>query len=320
MDDVTVGVDIGATKIQSAAVRDERVIGSFRLSTPLTGAPDLERAIVEAVAGALAGAEVTADDLSAVGIGVPGAIDRTAGTVWSSPNLPGFQAPAPVPLGPGVSSALHAVPVTLGNDVSVAVLGEHRRGSGRPYRNLLGVWVGTGVGGGLVIDGELREGRGSAGEIGHMMVKPGGRMCSDGKRGHLEAYAGRGRMEARARELSRKGRRTILFKLAEKRGKPRVSSSIWLEALDRDDRLATQLIDDAVWALGVALTSIQNLLDLEAIVIGGGLGDRLGQTFIDRIAEAMRPELFVPERPPALLATEFGDLSGAVGAAVMAGG
>jgi glucokinase len=306
--------------VQAAALSEERIVGSHRQPTPLTGAADVERAVVEAVTKVLAEAGAAPSDLTAVGIGVPGAIDRAAGTVWSSPNLPGFQAATPVPLADQVSQGLGGVPVMLGNDVSVAVLGEHRRGSGRPYRDLLGVWVGTGVGGGLVIDGELREGRGAAGEIGHMMVKPGGRLCSDGKRGHLEAYAGRGRMEVRARELARKGRRTMLFKIADKRGKPRVSSSVWLEAMERGDRVAIRLVDEAVWALGVALASIQNLLDLEAIVIGGGLGDRLGQPFIDRIGEQMRPQLFVPQRPPALLATRFKDLSGAVGAAVLAGG
>jgi glucokinase len=316
----TVGVDIGATKIQAAALRDERVLGSSRGPTPPGDAADLEGAVVRAVHEALASAGAGPEDLAAVGVGVPGAIDRAAGAVWSSPNLPALRAPTPIPIGPAVSRALGGTPVTLGNDVNVAILGEHRRGSGRPYRNLLGVWVGTGVGGGLVMDGELREGRGSAGEIGHITVKPGGRMCSDGKRGHLEAYAGRGQMEVRARELSRKGRRTMLFKLAEKRGKPRVSSSVWLEAMSRGDRVANLLVDDAVWALGLALSSIQNLLDLEAIVVGGGLGDRLGLPFIERIAEEMRPQLFVPARPPALLPTEFKDLSGAVGAAVLAGG
>jgi len=127
-------------------------------------------------------------------------------------------------------------------------------------------------------------------------------------------------MEARARELVKKGRRTSLFKLQEKRGKPRVTSGVWLEAMRKGDRIANMLIDESVWALGVVLGSAQNLLDLEAIVIGGGLGDRLGQPFVDRIAEEMRPQLFVPERPPVLLGSELKDLSGAVGAAVLAGG
>ena len=84
--------------------------------------------------------------------------------------------------------------------------------------------------------------------------------------------------------------------------------------------MAVRLIDDAVWALGVGLASAQNVLDLEAIILGGGLGDRLGQPFIERISQAMKPHLFVPDNPPAMLATELGDLSGAVGAAVKAGG
>jgi glucokinase len=219
-----------------------------------------------------------------------------------------------------VSQALGDVPVTLGNDVSLAVLGEHRRGIGRGYRNLLGVWIGTGVGGGLILDGELFEGGGAAGEIGHTLVEPAGRLCSCGHRGHLEAYAGRGRMEVRARELVKKGRRTSLFRLAQKRGKDRVTSSVWLEAVRKEDRIATMLLDEAVWALGIALASVQNLLDLEAIVIGGGLGDRLGPPFLARLEREIRPQLFSPDRPPRLLPTAFKDLSGAVGAVVAAGG
>ncbi len=316
---VTVGVDVGGTKIQAAAVRDQQVIASFRTATPLTGARDLRRAIVEVVGETLAAAEADRGALDAVGLAMPGTVDGKAGTVANSPNLPGFESPRPVAIGPALSQALGGVSVALGNDVSVAVLGEHRRGAGRGYRNLLGVWVGTGVGGGLILNGELFEGRGAAGEIGHTTVEPAGRICSCGLPGHLEAYAGRGRMEARARELVKKGRRTSLFKVQERKGKDRVTSGVWLEAMRKGDRIANMLIDEAVWALGVALASAQNLLDLEAIVIGGGLGDRLGVPFIERVAEEMRPQLFVPERPPTLLPTAFKDLSGAVGAAVLAG-
>lgn len=320
MSDYTVGVDIGGTKIQAAAIRDQRIESSSRTATPLTGVADLETAIVTAVDRVLADASADRGSLRGIGLAIPGAVDTSTGTVSSSPNLPGLQEPSPVPVGPDVSRALGGVPVTMGNDVSIAVLGEHRRGAGRPFKNLLGVWIGTGVGGGLILEGELFEGQGAAAELGHITVKPGGRICSDGKRGHLEAYAGRGRMEVRARELAKKGRHTILFKLQEKKGRPRLSSGIWLEAMRKGDRIATQLIDDAVWALGVGLASVQNLLDLEAMVIGGGLGDRLGQPFIDRIAAEMQPQLFAPERAPVLLPTEFQDLSGAVGAAVLAGG
>jgi glucokinase len=315
-----VGVDVGGTKIQSAAMRAKQVVGVHRLPTPLTGAKDVVAAIGEAVAKALADGGAQPTDLEAVGMGVPGAIDTEAGTVSSSPNLPGFQAAGPVPLGAMVGEALGGVPVRLDNDVRVAILGEWRRGAGRGFTHLLGVWVGTGVGGGLVLDGRLYEGKGAAGEIGHTIVKPGGRVCSDGRRGHLEAYAGRAQMEAHARHLVKEGHKTELFEIMEKKGRTRLSSGVWAAALEKHDKMARELIDEAVWALGTGLASVQNLLALEAIVIGGGLGDRLGPPFVDRIRDEMRPLLFVPERPPAMLSSEFGDLSGAVGAAVLAGG
>jgi glucokinase len=320
MDVITVGVDIGGTKIQAAAVRNGTVAGSHRILTPQTGANDLVAAVGEAVAKSLAEADAGLEDLTAIGIGVPGAVDTASGTVSNSPNLPGFQGPEPVPLAKMVSGVAGNVAVRLDNDVRVAILGEWKRGAGRPYRNLLGVWVGTGVGGGLVLNGALYEGTGAAGEIGHTMVKPGGRVCSDSRKGHLEAYAGRGRIEAEARERVEQGRTTILFELMEKKERTRLSSGVIAAALEHGDELAVELIDDAVWALGVACASVQNLLALEAIVIGGGLADRLGQPFVDRIVEQMQPQLFVPERPPAMLTTAFGDLSGAVGGAVLAEG
>jgi len=152
------------------------------------------------------------------------------------------------------------------------------------------------------------------------IVKPDGRMCSDGRRGHLEAYAGRGRMEAEARRRVSKGAKTELFDLMKQKGRTRLSSGVWASALDHGDRMAQDLVEDAVHAMAVGLASVQNLLDLEAIIIGGGLGDRLGEPFVRRIEEAMQPLLFIPDRPPAILGSGLGDLAGSVGAAVLAGG
>ena len=136
----------------------------------------------------------------------------------------------------------------------------------------------------------------------------------------MEAYAGRVRMERRARGLVRRGHKTVLFQIMEQRGRQRLTSGVFAAALEDGDRMARRLVDDAERALGLGLASAQNLLDLEAIVIGGGLGDRLGQPFVDRVVEHMTPHLFAPNKPPAVLTTELGDLSGAVGAAVLAGG
>lgn len=320
MGELTVGVDVGGTKIQSVIGHSENIVGQHRLETPQSGADDVAAAIVEAATKALAEADAEPTDVRALGLGVPGAIDTDAGTVSSSPNLPGFQDPDPVPLAEMVSSGLGGVPVKLDNDVRVGILGEWKRGAGRGYRHLLGVWVGTGVGGGLVLDGELFQGRGAAGEIGHTIVKPGGRVCGCGRVGHLEAYAGRASMEAEARRRVKKGHKTDLFDIMKKKGRSRLSSGVWASALEHHDKMARDLIDDAVEALATGIASAQNLLALEAIVIGGGLGDRLGAPFVERIEQGMKPLLFVPDAAPKMLATEFGDLSGAVGASVLAGG
>jgi glucokinase len=318
-DTVTAGVDLGGTKIQTVVVRDERVVGSSRVPTPSTGAADdVIDAIVATVRSSLEDAKASADDLRGVGVGSPGDVDRQDGSVSRAANVPGFG--DRVALGPLVSDALGGAAVVVDNDVAVGVWGEASRGAGRPYKNFLGVWVGTGVGGGLIIGGELYAGRGGAGEFGHMVAQPDGRRCTCGRHGCVEAYAGRASMEHHARHLMERGDKTDLFRIMKQREKDRLSSSVYARALETGDPMATKLIGEAAWALGLGIASAQNLLDLEAIIVGGGLGDRLGKSFIDSIAQQMLPHLFLPDRAPVVLATELQDLAGAIGAAVLAGG
>jgi glucokinase len=127
-------------------------------------------------------------------------------------------------------------------------------------------------------------------------------------------------MQQRARRLTERGYQTDLFKVMKDRDRDYLSSGVYARSLKRGDAVTATLIHQATWALGVAIASAQNLLDLEAIIVGGGLADRLGQPFIDGIIDQMRPHLFVPDNPPDVLGTELKDLSGAVGAAVLAGG
>ena len=197
-------------------------------------------------------------------------------------------------------------------------MAEFELGAAKPFRSLLGVFWGTGVGGGIVLDGELYEGRGGAGEIGHVVVKSDGRKCPCGRIGCMEAYAGRGAMEVRAREKVAEGEKTVLFEIMEEKGKPRLSSGIWERALERDDKLAHHMIDRAVEALGVGIASSLNLLDVEAVVIGGGLGLRLGDPYVEKIRAAVMPHLFADHRPPEILLASLGDLGGAIGATLLA--
>jgi glucokinase len=229
-------------------------------------------------------------------------------------NLPGWD--NGFALGEALRSEL-GVPVAIGNDVQVATNAEARLGAGKPFSSLLGVFWGTGVGGGIVLNRRPWLGRGAAAEIGHVVVRRGGARCPCGRRGCMEAYAGRAAMEARARRLGAQGRRTALFQIMEERGRDRLTSGVWARALEQGDELAEQLLQRAVKALGTGIASAVNLLDVEAVVIGGGLGVRLGEPFVERIRAAMMPYLFSDDRPPAVLPAALGDLGGAIGAAVL---
>jgi predicted NBD/HSP70 family sugar kinase len=312
------GIDLGGTKIQAVLLNGANaVVGQARRPTPQDGGPPaVAREIVATLREATQAAGVDTSALDGIGVGSPGEVDAATGTVAQARNLPDWL--EPFPLASTISEATGAR-VLIGNDVQVGVAAEARLGAGKDYRSLLGVFWGTGIGGGIMIDGERWVGRGTAGEIGHMVVRLNGARCPCGRRGCIEAYAGRAAMEAKARRMVAKGAKTKLFKIMEERGRTRLQSGIWARALDRGDPLATKLVDRAVAALGAGIASAVNLLDVEAVVIGGGLGTRLGAEYTKRIATAMHPHLFASERPPAVHVAALGDLGGAIGATLLLG-
>jgi glucokinase len=311
------GIDLGGTKIQAVIVDDaNQVLGDSRRDTPTSGGPEAVAAeMADTLADAAASAGIEPAALSGVGVGSPGAIDAAAGTVAQARNLPDWI--DAFPLADRLSDAVGAS-VRVDNDVSVATAAEFELGVGKEYDSLLGVFWGTGVGGGIVLNGKPWVGRGAAGEIGHMVVKMNGRRCPCGRRGCMEAYAGRGAMEARARKLHKQGQKTELFRIMRKRGRERLTSGVWARALDHGDDVAIEIVSEAIEALGNGVASAVNLLDVEAVVIGGGLGIRLGEPYARKIAHAMQPHLFVDDRPPAIEVAALGDLGGAIGAALLA--
>ncbi|HEX6715354.1 MAG TPA: ROK family protein [Thermoleophilaceae bacterium] len=310
------GVDLGGTKIQTVVLDDRsKVLGQSRVPTPSDDGPKaVVRTIAQAVGAAAEEAGLATDSLVGVGVGAPGGIEPDKGVLINPPNLKDFG--DEFPLGPELEQQL-GTRIFLGNDVSVATEAEFRLGAGKPYKSILGVFWGTGVGGGLILDGKQWVGRGSAGEIGHVVVHPGGDKCGCGRKGCMEAYAGRGQMEAKARHRQKKGEKTKLFEIMEKRGRERLTSGIWARALAHEDKMANDLIDQAIEALGIGVASCVNVLDPEAVIIGGGLGIRLGEPYAKRIAKAMEPHLFVDDNPPALKVATLGDLGGAMGAALL---
>jgi glucokinase len=208
----TAGVDLGGTKVQGVVVDgDGSRLGEARGKTPTSGGPAAVVAEITGVVKAAAkDARVAVSKLGGVGIGSPGRIDPETGDLFGAANLPGFR--DPVPLGSLVAAALKVDQVKVGNDVVVATLAEHRLGAGRGFDDLLCVFAGSGVGGALVLGGELWGGaHGAAGEIGHMVVVEGGELCPCGRRGCMEAYAGRVALERAARAAAAAGRPTELL-------------------------------------------------------------------------------------------------------------
>lgn len=312
------GVDVGGTKIQTVVVDEgNKVLGESRHPTPQEGGPPAVAAeIAQALREAAEQAGIAPGKLSGIGVGSPGEIDVRKGTVSQARNLPSWD--GSFGLAKALGDDLGVKRVKLGNDVNVATNAEFVLGAAEEFLSLLGVFWGTGVGGGIVLAGKPWQGRGAAGEIGHVVVKRNGARCGCGRLGCMEAYAGRAMMEARARKLHfDDGEKTDLFKLMEKRGRTRLTSGVWERALDQGDGMAERLIDRAITALGVGVASSCNVLDVEAVVIGGGLGVRLGERYLGAFRKEFDKHLFASEQPPEIRMASLGDLGGAIGAALL---
>ncbi len=315
---IIVGVDLGATKIQTiATTRDASIVGRHRMASPaMDGPAAIVAAVCLSVRDTLRAAGADLGDLQAIGIGAPGQVDTTTGVVLQAVNLAGWD--RPVPLAALVRANLD-VPITLVNDVQASVVGEYRAGAGRGATSMLGIFCGTGVGGGLILEDRLWRGAGAAGEIGHTVVRRGGARCGCGRRGCLEAYAGRLAMEQRARRLHDAGQATVLFELMEQQGRGRLTSRVWADALAKEDAVAVALIDRATQAIGTAAGSAANLLDVDRIVVGGGLATRLGKPFVQAIRAAAAPVALRDDAAARIVLAELGDDGGALGAALLAG-
>lgn len=312
----TVGVDLGGTNTSTLVVdEDGTQLGSSKMKTPLSGDHLGVIDVIEAgVLAACDDADVPLGEIGAVGIGTPGVV--VDGTVGGASNVPGWS--ERFSLGDMLGDRLGR-PIRVANDVTAAAVGEHRHGAGRGMENVLVIFAGTGVGAGLIIGGRPYEGSwGGAGEFGHMVVVLDGATCPCGRRGCVEAYAGRRAMEQAAERARTQGRSTILFDVMERKGKHRPTSGVFKQALDEGDELTAELLHDGIRALAAGVASAVNLLDVEAVVVGGGLADKLGDWFQIRLEAAMRPHLFMQPPEVRLLPASLGDASGALGAALLA--
>ena len=287
-----IGVDFGGTGIKAGLVSAGKIVSSAEVPTPVQAGPE---AVLDAIAQAVL--EVDANP-SSVGVAIPGEVDAQ-GLCWGLPNVPGFKG---VSIGAGLSQRLRC-PVAVENDATTAALGEYLYGHGRTHASFLMVTLGTGVGGGLVIGGQLFPGaNGFAGEIGHINIDPDAKapLCGCGRRGCVETYAGT----------------AALIRMYQEAGGPQAENIKQIaDAARAGDAAALKAFERMGQALGQGLAAIQNTLDLNAIVFTGGISRSFDLMEASVRSGLQRFSFAAPPADDPFLMSELGVRAGVVGAA-----
>jgi glucokinase len=320
---VSYGIDIGGTKVLGVALgATDEIVAEARVATP-TGTrvivgSHVAAAVAEVVGDLdrqLATTAATAVAPAPVGVGAPGMVDRR-GRLCFAPNLPQAQG---VDWNELIGGRLPGRKLLIENDANLAVLAEHRLGAARGFGHVVMVTLGTGIGGGIVVDGRVQVGSaGFAGEIGHMVVDPAGPACPCGRRGCWERFASGAGLGVLAREAALAGRLGEVVRLAG--GDPEsVRGEDVSAAAAAGDPAAQQVIAEVGWWIGFGLANLAGVLDPECFVLGGGVvqaGDLLIESARNTLAELVEGG---DRRPAAVIApAAFGERAGAVGGALAA--
>ena len=278
-----VGVDLGATKVLAGVVDvDHTILATAKRATK--GGQGVE-AVVERLAktvrDAVKRADLSLDDIAGVCSAAPGALNPDDGIVRFAPNMEGWEN---IPFAHLLSEQLSGVPVFIENDGNLGALGELTLGVARGVKNMVGIFVGTGIGGGIVLDGKVWRGSHmTAGEIGHMVVLADGPVCGCGKRGCLESVASRTAIERDIRLGLRAGRESMMAAWVEQEGRDRITSGVLAEAYEKRDPLVYEVISRSQHYLGIFIGSIFNFIDPDMIVIGGGVAEALGEAYVEPV-------------------------------------
>ncbi len=314
------GIDLGGTKTLAAVVdiTTGEVIASARKRTRAErGQNFVAQRTIELATAALDAAKLPdGASIIAVGIGAAGQIDRKAGIVVDAPNL-GVK---DMPLGDILKKQFNKS-VAVGNDVEVAALGEYLHGAGKGSNNFICIFVGTGIGSGIVQNGRMYTGlTGTAGEIGHMVIDAGGRICGCGCRGCLEAYASRTAITKVIMAEIHHGRSTILADEAARQlqeGEITIRSGLLAQAIQQGDELVIEIVTEAADYLGYGLGSVMNVYNPERIVLGGGVIEAIDLLFERAVHRARTTALSAPAHKTEIVRSKLGDFSGVVGAACL---
>ena len=320
-DEFFVGVDLGGTSMRAGIVAQDGTLLALekRKTKPELGAAGVVERLAETIERAIDSAEVRSKAIGGIGVGVPGPVDTERGVIRVAVNL-GHDW-SNLPLADKLQGRL-GLKTYVDNDVRVGAMGEFTHGAGKDVNDMVAIFVGTGVGGGLILDGKLRGGfRGGAGEVGHTIVDvSNGLVGMTGQPGTVEPIASRTGMERQIRELVAQGRASLVPELIDSLGGGRLTSSVIYTALQKNDAVMQEVLAVAQKTLGLLAANVVNMLDPQMIVFGGGVTERLGQKFIAPIRQVAYANFINKQnaRLVKIVPAALKDASGVVGAAVMA--
>jgi glucokinase len=286
-----VGVDLGGTNIKIGLVtQGGKIINKLSIKTESDRGP--QKVVENIKAGIHALLNKTKVHVHGIGIGCPGTVDHEKGTVENPPNLPGWRK---VNLGKAISMEFEK-DVFLENDANAAAIGELIFGNGKKFSSFIMVTLGTGVGGGIVINRKLYHGEfGAAGEIGHITINYKGPKCKCGSYGCIEAYAGNKYLKERVRNELKKHPNSLLLKLIDN-DYSLVSPRKIQEAAEKGDQFSISVIEDLGTKLGAAFASLSNVLDISNYIIGGGVAG-FGKPLFDAIKKSLTAKVMAPLKP-----------------------
>jgi glucokinase len=282
---VYAGIDIGGTKMMCTVFAENKIIGSYKQNTNVSEGRDaMIKRLKKTVEKALDDAGVTRKELLGIGVGCPGPLDKKTGTIVDAANL-GFDN-LPVK---GSLEEDFSVPVVVENDVSVGTFGEFKEGAAKGYQHVLGIFPGTGLGGGIIIDGKLYTGAsGNAGEIGHMIMQLDGPLCGCGQYGCYEALASKTALSKDAVTVTFVGKAPETYEAAGT-DFSNFKSKIFKKGFIKDgDETIDRIVRRGARFLGIGMGNLVNIFNPERIVLGGGLVEKLGKPYIELAEEAMR--------------------------------
>ena len=272
-------LDIGGTKVLGAVFdEDGKVLYRLKKKTKAggEGTDNVEQVIISVVEEIIKESGIEKKKIHAIAAGAPGVINQETGIVLFSPNLPWRDYDIRTPL-----EKKFGVPFYIGNDVNVGVLGEYKYGAAKGYKNVVGFFVGTGMGGGLILDGKLFTGHQfKAAEYGHMILDPEGPLCNCGQRGCLEAFSSKQGMSAYIRQQVSRGRKCAM---ADAITGSAFKSRALKKALQAGDQVTTEAVDRACHSLAVATGNMINTISPDIVVYGGGVMEAVGDIFMEKI-------------------------------------